>query len=206
MQKYQVFIDEHFISFSEDLKSNQQFKTVFKLINPDIDDMNFIVQWLIKEKETKIIVQLIANDKAQLWKLFQSNLQLIEAAGGVVQNTERQVLFIHRLGKWDLPKGKIENGETPEESALREVEEECGITQLTLGEALPETYHIYSHKGRYILKKTYWFSMSYSGNESLVPQTEEDIEKVVWVDTNQLSQQLENTYASLKPIIGMITT
>lgn len=204
MQRYQVFIDDHFIFFSESLKSNQQQDTIFELINPDADDINFIIGWLSREKESSIAVGLISDKPEKLWKLFQAQFKLIEAAGGLVRNEKDEILFIYRLGKWDLPKGKMENDESPLESALREVEEECGISDLQAGDPLPDTYHVYFHKGKFVLKRTYWFKMTYLGNRQLIPQTEEAIEKAVWIQPSEIGNQLLNTYASLKPIIATI--
>ncbi|MBL4710742.1 MAG: NUDIX domain-containing protein [Flavobacteriales bacterium] len=146
-------------------------------------------------------IYLNVKDVTLFWAFFQKQYKCIEAAGGLVRNSDDQVLFIYRLGKWDLPKGKMEKGETPEQSAVREVEEECGISNLNLGKKLPDTYHIYYHKEQYVLKRTYWFEMGYAGNEELVPQQEEAIEKAIWVDPKQLNDQLSNTYASLKGVI-----
>ena len=97
----------------------------------------------------------------------------------------------------------MEKGETPEQAAIREVEEECGIHGLELGEKLPNTYHVYTQKETLILKTTYWFEMKYKGTEVLVPQKEEAIEKAVWVNPSNFSEQLANTYKSL---VGIITS
>lgn len=201
MQRYQVFIDGHSIFIGEKRKSNQQFESIFELNEPDVDDINFVIEWMLKEKEAVQHVFLNSFDAEALWKLFQKQLVLIDAAGGRVKNTKNEVLFIYRLGKWDLPKGKMEAGETPELTAVREVEEECGITELKIIDPLPNTYHIYVQHGKKYLKRTFWFNMLYSGTESLIPQKEEAIENAVWVNQSDLSEQLANTYQSLKTII-----
>ena len=202
MQRYQVFIDEHSIFIGEKRKSNQQFESIFELNEPDADELNFIIDWLLKEKEGVQHIFLNSKNVEGLWALFQKQFSLIEAAGGKVLNSNGELLLIYRLGKWDLPKGKMEAGETPEQSALREVEEECGIKSLKLGKQLLNTYHVYVQNEQRILKTTYWFEMSYSGNEQLIPQKEEAIEKAVWVNTSNLSEQLSNTYNSL---VGLIS-
>ena len=203
MQRYQVFIDEHSIFIGENRKSNQQFKSIFELNDPDSSDIKYILEWLLKERESIQHVFLNSRDPEKIWTLFQQQFVLIEAAGGKVRNAKGEVLFIHRLGKWDLPKGKMEKGETPEQAAIREVEEECGIHGLELGEKLPNTYHVYTQKETLILKTTYWFEMKYKGTEVLVPQKEEAIEKAVWVNPSNFSEQLANTYKSL---VGIITS
>lgn len=201
MQRYQVFIDEHSIFIGENRKSNQQFDCIFELNEPNVDDLKFVIEWLLKETEATQQIFLNSNNVKALWELFSEQFKLIEAAGGKVSNPEGKLLFIYRLGKWDLPKGKMEAGETPSQSALREVEEECGISNLKLGKELTPTYHIYVQKERLYLKRTYWFEMAYSGNENLVPQTEEGIEEVIWIESDNLKDQLQNTYNSLKGII-----
>ena len=203
MQRYQVFIEEHSIFIGEKRKSNQQFKSIFELNDPDSSDIKYILEWLLKEMESIQHVFLNFRDPEKIWTLFQQQFVLIEAAGGKVRNAKGEVLFIHRLGKWDLPKGKMEKGETPEQAAIREVEEECGIHGLELGEKLPNTYHVYTQKETLILKTTYWFEMKYKGTEVLVPQKEEAIEKAVWVNPSNFSEQLANTYKSL---VGIITS
>ncbi|MDA9312490.1 NUDIX domain-containing protein [Vicingaceae bacterium] len=202
MQRYQVFTDEHSIFIEEKVKSNQQFESFFELNEPDVDELIFVIEWLLKQKEVEQHVFLYSKDAASLWALFQDQFSLISAAGGKVQNSLGELLFIYRLGKWDLPKGKMEAGETPEQSALREVEEECGIKNLKLGSQLPNTYHVYVQNEERILKTTYWFIMDYAGNEQLTPQKEEAIEKALWVSTSDLSEQLANTYKSLVDLIS----
>ena len=101
-----------------------------------------------------------------MWRDFCSHYQLIEAAGGVVVNSKREVLWILRNGKWDLPKGKVELGEKVEDAAVREVEEECAVRGISRGALLGVTYHTYSYKSEAILKKTYWYAMTCSSKTS----------------------------------------
>lgn len=205
MQRYQVFIDDHSISIVENGKSNQQSESIFELFDPTSEDIKIITDWLLIDKGATQQVYLNTRDTKLLWNLFKQQYRCVEAAGGLVKNTKGQILFIYRLGKWDLPKGKMEGGETPEQSALREVEEECGISNLKLGEKRSDTYHIYRNKNQVVLKQTHWFEMEYAGSDKLVPQKEEAIEEAVWVDPNQLEDQLSNTYASLRQLILSLT-
>ncbi|HKK40464.1 MAG TPA: NUDIX domain-containing protein, partial [Cryomorphaceae bacterium] len=124
----------------------------------------------------------------------------IDAAGGLVHNENNEHLLIYRKGKWDLPKGKLDEGETPQQGALREVEEECGISDLKLGEELAPSYHIYELNGVRILKKTYWFEMT-SAQQEFTPETEEDIEKVVWVDLNRNVVEELDTYPNIRLVL-----
>ena len=156
------------------------------------------------QDENKEALFFAAEDVEALFLEFKNQFKYIEAAGGLVFNPKNEILAIHRLGKWDLPKGKVEDGETIDQAAIREVEEECGISNLNLEEELPSTYHTYWMNNKWMLKRSYWFKMSYSGNEKLIPQTEEDIEKVNWLACNELDEFKANTYASILEVIKEI--
>jgi len=140
-------------------------------------------------------------DVEHLWSVFKALFKWVEAAGGLVFNPNGELLVIKRWGKWDLPKGKMEKGETPEESALREVEEECGVNDLTLGSPVFPTYHTYRIKGMPVLKKTHWYAMTSNGHDSLVPQEEEDIEEVLWMNRDRWSEVHANTYANISRLL-----
>jgi 8-oxo-dGTP pyrophosphatase MutT (NUDIX family) len=141
-------------------------------------------------------------DLEKLKETFFKNFKMIEAAGGIVQNDKKEILFINRLGKWDLPKGKIEKGEKEEESAVREVTEETGVTDLHLKKKVGETYHVYDAFGKHFLKVSHWYHMTCSSAQTLIPQTVEDITEVKWVKTMNIKEPMENTYPSIKDIMG----
>ncbi len=145
-------------------------------------------------------VILYADDAEQLWRDFQAQYQLIEAAGGVVFNPRGEALLLFRRGSWDLPKGKIDPGETVEQAALREVREETGLQHLEIIKPLPVTYHTYRQGRQRILKRTYWFEMK-TPDLVLVPQTEEDIELAVWRNLNDFLPTNPMMYASIKEIL-----
>lgn len=142
------------------------------------------------------------NDLEKLKETFFKNFKIIEAAGGIVQNDKKEVLFIHRLGKWDLPKGKIEKGEKEEEAAVREVMEETGVTGLHLKKKIGETYHVYDEFGKHFLKISHWYHMTCSSKQELKPQTEEHITAIKWVKTIDIKEPVENTYPSIKNILS----
>ena len=141
-------------------------------------------------------------DLDKLKTTFFKNFTLIEAAGGIVQNDKKELLFILRLGKWDLPKGKIEKGEKMEESALREVTEETGVKGLSLKKKIGETYHVYDQFGKHFLKISHWFYMTCSSEQELTPQVEEHITEIKWVKTIDIKEPMKNTYPSIKNILG----
>ena len=144
---------------------------------------------------------LYGDDVEYMWRDFCSHYQLIEAAGGVVVNSKREVLWILRNGKWDLPKGKVESGEKIEDAAVREVEEECAVRGINRGALLGVTYHTYSYKSEAILKKTYWYAMTCSSKQVLKPQLEEGITEVVWADKTKHFSCVSNTYTSIVELL-----
>jgi len=124
------------------------------------------------------------------------------AAGGIVRNFNNEYLFIKRLGLWDLPKGKLNKNETKTDGAIREVNEETGLVNLTITKQLPSTFHIYTdRKGNDVLKETYWFEMYCDRQQQLVPQLEEDITEVRWFTKDELHIPVNHTYASLRNLL-----
>lgn len=146
---------------------------------------------------------LYSTEVEKMWADFQSIYKCIGAAGGVVYNNKGQILVIFRRGYWDLPKGKIDKGETPEEAALREVNEETGLKQLSLGMLLCKTRHTYQLNGKRILKTTFWYRMD-AADASLTPQREEDIEFAEWVDLDHFLQNLPGqVYGSILDVLHL---
>lgn len=151
---------------------------------------------IVHEPEAKLILRSKkALDRYALDKL------LIEAAGGMVLNQKGELLMIFRRGQWDMPKGKLDDGESIEQCALREVSEETGLTKLKMIRELKTTYHTYTYKGKIALKPSHWFLMHYHGNEKLVPQLEEDITEIKWVNKREAKLLIENAYASIREMI-----
>lgn len=140
-------------------------------------------------------------DLSELKKAFFKYFTPIEAAGGIVQNENKEVLFIYRLQKWDLPKGKVEPEEDLEDCAVREVKEETAAQNLTLVNKIGETYHTYNAYGKHFIKTTHWYYMTCPALQKLVPQTEEDIAAIKWMSPENLDEVLNNTYASIKDIL-----
>jgi ADP-ribose pyrophosphatase YjhB (NUDIX family) len=147
---------------------------------------------------------IICSDNFEkLKKVFFKHFTLIEAAGGIVQNEDKDLLFIFRRGKWDLPKGKMEKGESAAVCAEREIEEETGVKGLHLKKTIGETYHVYDEFGKHILKTSHWFYFTCSNNQDAIPQTEEDISEVKWFKTKDIKKPVSNTYATIKDILSI---
>lgn len=137
----------------------------------------------------------------KLKKSFKKKFTLIKAAGGLVVNDDGNLLLIYRRGKWDLPKGKLDPGESPEICAVREVKEETGLNTVTLQKHLITTYHTYEESGKYYLKETDWYLMHSPNQEILEPQTGEQITKAVWVAPEVLPKYTNDTYLLIKDVL-----
>ena len=135
----------------------------------------------------------------KMWMLFFAIFKVIEAAGGIVQHrVSKKFLFIYRNNKWDIPKGRIEEDESVRLAAIREVEEETGVANLTVNRSLPTTLHLFHRNGKYRLKKTFWFAMETDFNGNLYPQQEEGIQKAVWVHKDEVASLFDNAYSNIK--------
>ncbi|MCC7245429.1 MAG: NUDIX hydrolase [Saprospiraceae bacterium] len=143
---------------------------------------------------------LFQEDVEQLWRDFQGCFKIIEAAGGYVLNQHDELLVFDRRGSWDMPKGKIDPGETPEQAAVREVMEETGLKNVDLGKFLLHTYHTYEQKDKRILKKTWWYHMR-TTDTSVTPQTEEDILEIRWVTPKPWLDSGVTVYSNIRDVI-----
>lgn len=134
------------------------------------------------------------------YKKICGEFREVNAAGGLVENRRGDYLLIKRDGLWDLPKGHQEAGEDIKVTALREVQEETGVDDLSLGDLICVTDHCYKRNGIWHLKHTWWYRMYYLKPLDLTPQTEEDITKAAWVAKSSLPPFLKNTYPSIKEV------
>ncbi len=202
---YEVFLNERKIVVTQ--TGNAPF--LKEAVNAEnFDSVEDVKHWFLKFEPTEISQAILIHpEPVKFWNdLFQPAFMLLPAAGGVVVKNNK-LLFIKRNNKWDLPKGKIDDGESARDAATREVSEECGIDGHKITKTLPSTFHIYqwAYKDSYrqwILKETHWFEMIYDGTENGSPQTKENITEIRWFEKNELIEVLANTYESLKQIIS----
>jgi 8-oxo-dGTP pyrophosphatase MutT (NUDIX family) len=191
---YKVFIYDRPVYLTSDVNFRVENCQQFTSLNVDK------VLKALKSEQNKAVV-VYCDDLELSFKNFIKSFTHIKAAGGVVENSQNELLFIYRLGKWDLPKGKLEKGENIKECAIREVEEECHMSQLKIVGDLPSTYHCYPYKGAWAFKTTYWYKMTSDYEGELIPQAEEGIEKVEWLNKTELQKVHENTYLSIKEVL-----
>jgi 8-oxo-dGTP pyrophosphatase MutT (NUDIX family) len=136
-----------------------------------------------------------------LLQAFEAQMEKIVAGGGLVYTPQKTVLLIFRRGKWDLPKGKLDEGETLEACAVREVKEETGLSSAIIEKHLTTTWHTYHQDGKLILKESHWYLMQTPLEEALKPQEDEDIESCRWVPLNDLQAYMQNTHPSIIDVI-----
>ena len=191
---YTIFKNENIIFLTDELKLEKKSNFYFW---KNFDLKNHLINC---NKNTSSLVYLYHANLDFLFKEFENNFITIEAAGGVVQNSKNEILFIYRNDKWDLPKGKAEKGETISETAIREVQEECGINKIVLKDFIMKTFHIYVENGQEILKLTHWYKM-FSDEINFKPQMEEGIINVVWKNIKEVKISMENTYPNIKLLI-----
>lgn len=198
---YKVFFKDRIVFLTNNIERDlgSDFGAIFKYSN-NKELQDFIQNFEKKEDIKKAFIY--HHDLDELLELFSKGFKQINAAGGVVVNKKNEILFIYRLGLWDLPKGKAEKGESIEETAIREVEEECSITPLKIIKPLNPTFHTYRLKNKIVLKKTYWYQMNYQGDKKPVPQYEEDITKAEWITADDIEKVTKNTYPSIKEVLS----
>ncbi|OYU79086.1 MAG: NUDIX hydrolase [Flavobacterium sp. BFFFF1] len=189
---YKVFVNDKPLFLTNEIVK----ETDFQLFLLESADIKKVITKIFQNKIQK--AYLYHPDEKEIMKTLKSKMPVQKAGGGIVYNKKDEVLFIFRNGKWDLPKGGIEKGEEIEYTALREVEEETGVGKLVITDKLQKTYHIFKRNGRYKLKITHWFEMRSSYDGALLPQLEEGIEKVAWLNPDEVTEALKNSYENIK--------
>jgi len=198
---YKVFFNDRRIYLDDTLPDMEQVGGDYVCAFENITDLKPQVRQFL-EPDKKGNLYIFHEDKDALLGTFAQCFKYIPAAGGLVRDARGQMLVIFRGGVWDLPKGKSEKGESPGETALREVQEECGLEGLIITDFLCSTYHIYRLKDNFVLKKTDWFSMEYNGKRKGVPNEAEDITEVRWIKPSKVDEIFQNTYPSIMEVIS----
>lgn len=170
------------------------------MINPENKQLMTALNACFIENTGISKLHVISSDPETAFQNFIKNLFLIEAAGGIIINEQKEWLLIKRSGVWDLPKGKVDAGETIKQAAIREVKEETGIESVSIVKELSPTYHIYPLDHEWVFKKTYWFLMLGSKGR-LRPQAEERISEAVWMNEHSVKKVIPLMYASLLNVI-----
>jgi 8-oxo-dGTP pyrophosphatase MutT (NUDIX family) len=153
-------------------------------------------------RQQKVHAGIFYHEKLEaLKKAFWKKFILILAGGGLVQNEKEELLLMLRRGKWDLPKGKLDKGESLEQCAVREVKEETGLVSVKLKKFLLVTYHTYDESGKHFLKESHWYRMAADGNQKLIPQKTEQITKLQWTSEKEIMALVKNTYPSILDVI-----
>lgn len=189
---YKVFVNDVPIMLSTEKQIGKEYTN----IPIKIARLKKIIKKINKGKLT--YVNLYHRKEDKLFKHLKKKLPLVVAGGGLVYNEKKEILFIHRNNKWDLPKGKIEKGEHIEDCALREVWEETGVEDLKISKLITKTYHVFKRNGKYKLKETWWYEMHTTYTGELVPQPSEGIKKVKWKDFAKSQKALQESYENIK--------
>ena len=176
--------------------------------NNDIEQL--IEQFVLNQENTNNII-IFHKNVEKLKTDFFNYFSVIEAAGGVVFNDKMELLLIYRRGSWDLPKGKIDDGETIESAALREIEEETGVKYLNIIKPISLkdtqqniTYHYYENDRIKCIKLTHWFVVQSKNNKMLTPQLEEDIEQAIWIKKQDINKYYNNMYGSIQDVLDSL--
>ena len=195
---YKVFFNQKLILLTTDIISPKEDSPFFYV---KFTNKKFVVQ-MLKSKKVKMLY-LYHSKEDKLWYYFLNMFKLIEAAGGLVRNLKtNHFLFIFRNKKWDLPKGRINKNEGVQKAAIREVEEETGVENLSITKPLNTTFHIFKRNRKYRLKKTFWYLMETDYNGELTPETKEGIEKAIWIEKKLIVSLRSEMYHNINLVIS----
>lgn len=189
---YKVFVNDIPIILSTEKKIGKQYLSIplkeakFRKLIQRINDGELVY------------VNLYHKNPEKLEQFLRKKLPVVEAGGGLVYNDKKEILFIRRNKKWDLPKGKVEKGETYEEAAVRETIEETGVKDLVVKKFLTKTYHVFKRNEKFKLKVTYWYEMYSTYDGPLIPEPSEGIKKVRWKNFEKSQKALQDSYENIK--------
>ena len=189
---YKVFVNQDVIILTSEIPFGKKIN-LYDLKKKSLDEIISLVK-----KHHKIF--LFHKNSEKLVSTFQKKIKVVKAGGGIVKNINDETLFIYRRNKWDLPKGKMDKGETIDQTALREVKEETGIKNLSIIDFKMNTYHVFKKGKEYRLKETSWFNMLATHEGSFSPESKEGITKVVW-KSNKKIKKIKNTFPNIKLLL-----
>ncbi len=170
------------------------------IMNASFDQIDKLLKLMTDKKLKKVhSIFISARDKKKLIDYLKSKFKVVMAAGGVVEK-DGNYLLIYRKKRWDLPKGKLDSGESIETCAIREVEEETGV-KVGLGQEITAVWHTYISNKKYVLKKTYWYAMECLDDSKMKPQKKEGIKKAEWMDLEMVRQSLHDSYRSIRYVM-----
>ncbi len=198
---YRIFHGKHRIYLSNIESDIVKHKPDFIFKKPKKEQIKEALK--VSKKATKPLKILLLGNPDKILKRVILEFKYKIAAGGIVENEAGKILLMKRLGKWDLPKGKLDQGETIEECALREIEEETGAAELMVKSSFAETYHTYYRNDRWIIKHTHWYVVKCQDDSRLSPQEEEDIDQVAWVDHRSIDLLKINTYPAIRKLLKL---
>ena len=193
-QMYKVFVNQKEIILTSTAPKGKGVKVLPLKSTPFKNIIRIIRTTRVKR------LYLMHDNPKKLLSGFKKKLPVTIAAGGVVQNEEGKLLFIYRKKRWDLPKGRIDKGETLEGAAKREVKEETGVKKIKVGKLAGVTYHVFKRNNRYQLKETHWFFMKTSYKGVLTPEFKEDITKASWKNKSKTAKAIKKTYPNIEDL------
>jgi ADP-ribose pyrophosphatase YjhB (NUDIX family) len=193
-QMYKVFVNQKEIILTSTAPKGTGVKVLPLKSTPFKNIIRIIRTTRVKR------LYLTHDNPKKLLSGFKKKLPVTIAAGGVVQNEEGKLLFIYRKKRWDLPKGRIDKGETLEGAAKREVKEETGVKKIKVGKLAGVTYHVFKRNNRYQLKETHWFFMKTSYKGVLTPEFKEDITKASWKNKSKTAKAIKKTYPNIEDL------
>lgn len=197
-----IYFNNKFILITEGSYQPSEYQLIVQCDSGNDAIVTETLKKFIQQNDQNNLILLTKNVLAT-FELIKKEFSHIVAAGGLIKN-KGKYLFIYRLNKWDLPKGKMDKGETIPQTAVRECEEECGVKGLRILNELAPSYHIYAYKGSYALKTTHWFLMETDDDTPLVPQANENIVKAEWLSPEDIRNLvLPNTYPGILDMISL---
>jgi 8-oxo-dGTP pyrophosphatase MutT (NUDIX family) len=198
-QDYKIYFDDRVVILTSKInKTFDKYEGLFLKYGKK-DETDEVLKAFEHFTHLKLLV-IFGDNPDIIFEQIKPNFTILEAAGGIVKRADGKMLAIFRRGKWDLPKGKVEKGEFYKHAAIREVQEECGLSDIEITKKIAETYHTYSENGKTILKRTFWYDMVLRSDEQPVVQTSEDITDYIWFDFENIKDIMKNTHESLKDI------